>query len=167
MLTVRAVFGYSFATWRFHRRGEAILGGEDIGWMRDTTAAALMSHDMKTIPAATPIGEVCSLFPLGSVKWVAVVGGNGAFMGLADIALVHAARLEGTAGDHIVHADAWIDGNETIGGVLAAFEAREIEILVVTGDSSKVLGYVTEAFALRRYRQELDRRRDEIFGNGM
>ena len=30
VLTVRQVFGYSFAIWRFHLRGEAILGGEDI-----------------------------------------------------------------------------------------------------------------------------------------
>jgi len=29
-----------------------------------------------------------------------------------------------------------------------------------------VRGYITEAYALRRYREELDRRQNEIFGNG-
>ena len=33
-LTVRRTFGYSFATWRFHLRGEAIRSAVDIGWMR-------------------------------------------------------------------------------------------------------------------------------------
>ncbi len=33
----REVFGYSFATWRFHLRGETIRSAADIGWMRDLT----------------------------------------------------------------------------------------------------------------------------------
>jgi chloride channel protein, CIC family len=49
-----AVFCYSFSTWRFHLRGEAIPGGEDAGWMHDTTAAALMRRTMKTIQCGTP-----------------------------------------------------------------------------------------------------------------
>ncbi len=167
MLTVRAVFGYSFATWRFHLRGEAILGGEDVGWMHDTTAAALMRRDMKTVPATACVDEVCARFPLGAVKWVAVVDSGGAFLGLADIAVLHAAAGSGeVAGSYIEQGDASINGDETIASVLSAFETRETEILVVTGSSGKVLGYVTEAFALRRYRQELDRRQHEIFGNG-
>ena len=44
-LTVRQAFGYSFATWRFHLRGEAFLGGEDVGWARQTTARDLMRRD--------------------------------------------------------------------------------------------------------------------------
>ena len=33
----REAFGYSFATWRFHLRGESIRSAADIGWMRDLT----------------------------------------------------------------------------------------------------------------------------------
>jgi CIC family chloride channel protein len=36
-LTVRRTFGYSFATWRFHLRGEVIRSAVDIGWMRTLT----------------------------------------------------------------------------------------------------------------------------------
>jgi len=36
-LIVRRLFGYSFATWRFHLRGEAIRSAHDIGWLRDLT----------------------------------------------------------------------------------------------------------------------------------
>src|SRR5262245_55724997 len=31
----RELFGYSFATWRFHLRGETIRGAGDVGWIRD------------------------------------------------------------------------------------------------------------------------------------
>jgi len=36
----RELFGYSFATWRFHLRGETIRSAADIGWLRDLTSAA-------------------------------------------------------------------------------------------------------------------------------
>ena len=33
----RELFGYSFATWRFHLRGETIRSAADVGWIRDLT----------------------------------------------------------------------------------------------------------------------------------
>ena len=39
-------FGYSFATWRLHVRGESIRSAQDVGWMRDLTAGRLMRTDM-------------------------------------------------------------------------------------------------------------------------
>src|SRR5439155_638561 len=33
----RETFGYSFATWRFHLRGETIRSAADVGWLRDLT----------------------------------------------------------------------------------------------------------------------------------
>ena len=165
-LTVRTVFGYSFATWRFHLRGEAILGGGDVGWVRDTTAAKLMRRDLKTVLASAKIREMRAFHPLGSVKIVAAVDEDGEFMGLADVARLHAADdPEGTIRDHIAHEDAAIGGNMTIDHVLSEFEARETEILVVVDEARHVRGYITEAYALRRYREELDRRQQEIFGN--
>jgi CIC family chloride channel protein len=85
-LTVRQVFGYSFATWRFHLRGEAILGGEDVGWARQTTARDLMRRDLTIAPVAMQLSEFRSQFPLGSTKFVAVIDQAGAFVGLADVA---------------------------------------------------------------------------------
>ena len=37
----REAFGYSFATWRFHLRGETIRSAADIGWMRDLTVGKM------------------------------------------------------------------------------------------------------------------------------
>src|SRR5581483_11924782 len=54
-LTVRRTFGYSFATWRFHLRGEAIRSAVDIGWMRNLTVGRMMRRDIRTIRGDTTI----------------------------------------------------------------------------------------------------------------
>ena len=50
-LIVRELFGYSFATWRFHLRGEVIRGPQDVGWVRQLSATTLMRSDFETAPA--------------------------------------------------------------------------------------------------------------------
>ena len=45
----RELFGYSFATWRFHLRGETIRSAADVGWMRDLTVGKMMRHDVRTV----------------------------------------------------------------------------------------------------------------------
>ena len=51
MQMTREFFGYSFATWRFHLRGETIRSGADIGWIRDLTVGQMMRSDVRTAPA--------------------------------------------------------------------------------------------------------------------
>lgn len=53
-LTVRKTFGYSFATWRFHLRGESIRSAHDIGWIRNLTVGRMMRTDVRT----TTLGAV-------------------------------------------------------------------------------------------------------------
>ena len=48
-LTVRRTFGYSFATWRFHLRGEAIRSAVDIGWMRNLTVGRMMRREVRSL----------------------------------------------------------------------------------------------------------------------
>lgn len=50
-LTVRRSFGYTFATWRFHLRGENIRSGVDIGWLRALTVAHMMRTETDSLPA--------------------------------------------------------------------------------------------------------------------
>ncbi|HWS06223.1 MAG TPA: chloride channel protein, partial [Xanthobacteraceae bacterium] len=49
----REGFGYSFATWRFHLRGETIRSAADVGWMRDLTVGSMMREDVQTVHAST------------------------------------------------------------------------------------------------------------------
>ena len=46
-LLVRELFGYSFATWRFHLRGEVIRGPQDVGWVQQLSANSLMRGDFE------------------------------------------------------------------------------------------------------------------------
>jgi CIC family chloride channel protein len=173
-LTVRQVFGYSFATWRFHLRGEAILSGEDIGWVRQTTARNLMRRDIPVVLATMQLCDFRARFPIGATKYVASVDGEGAFVGLVDVASVHAetAAQNGTADEltleHVViQKDSWVEAQTRFDRLMPLFEARETELLVVVDNKTtkRVLGLITEAFALRRYRQELEARQQEMFGS--
>ena len=47
----RELFGYSFATWRLHLRGETIRSAADVGWIRDLTVRRLMRPDVATVNA--------------------------------------------------------------------------------------------------------------------
>jgi CIC family chloride channel protein len=174
VLTVRQVFGYSFATWRFHLRGEAILGGEDVGWVRQTTARDLMRHDLTVVPVTTRLSDFRAQFPLGSRKFVAAVDSAGAFVGLIDVASLHAEPAiqvtdlkEKTLEHSLVHRASWVEAGTRFDRLVPLFERQETELLVVVDDPNRrrPIGLISEAFALRRYRQELEARQREIFGS--
>src|SRR5262250_1517405 len=62
----RETFGYSFATWRFHLRGETIRSAADVGWLRDLTVRRMMRPDVRTVPSHTTVARFRMVFPLGS-----------------------------------------------------------------------------------------------------
>ncbi len=69
-LTARRLFGFSFATWRFHLRGEAIRSAHDVGWIRNLTVGRLMRRDVRTVRADTNLAAFRRQFPLGSATRV-------------------------------------------------------------------------------------------------
>ena len=93
----REVFGYSFATWRFHLRGETIRSAADIGWMRDLTVGRMMRQDVQTVHAATTVAAFREAFPLGSAAYVVAVDEADRYVGLVLVADAHAA--EAAAGE--------------------------------------------------------------------
>jgi chloride channel protein, CIC family len=54
----------------------------------------------------------------------------------------------------------------TVKDAITLFEQAESDALAVVDspDSRRVIGLLTEAYALRRYSEELDRRRKELSG---
>lgn len=90
---------------------------------------------------------------------------GGRYAGQVDMAQVHAPGVggEGTAGRTVgamaVAADGVLLGNDDAQTAFHRFCAAEMETLPVLSDreSRRVIGYVTEAFLLRRYSQELER----------
>ena len=168
---VRLSFGYSFSTWRFHQRGLGIRSPHDVGWLADLTAGRLMRADPKTVPETMPIDAVREKYPLGSAKRVFVVSETGAFTGTLDVAAVHDAEPgeapeRRIAGDFASDPDLFLLPFENVRTALTRFEEKEVEVLPVlaSGSDRSVVGYLTEQYALRRYNQELERRRTAELG---
>jgi chloride channel protein, CIC family len=166
----REVFGYSFATWRFHLRGETIRSAADIGWLRDLTVGRMMRVDVKTVLSEMTVGAFREAFPPGSTGQVVVVDGEGRYVGLVMVAEAHAAELPDDAFVFQIlrHQDDLLLPSLTVQEAVTAFDKAESEVLAVVDapSSRRVLGTLSEAHALRRYLAELELRRREYIGSG-
>src|SRR5439155_2352453 len=94
----RELFGYSFATWRLHLRGETIRSAADVGWIRDLTVRRLMRSDVATVDARIGIEDFRAKFPLGSKTQVVAVDATGRYVGLAVGAEAHAPEIDAARG---------------------------------------------------------------------
>ncbi len=165
-LIVRELFGYSFATWRFHLRGETIRGPHDIGWMRELSVKTLMRPDVRTAAHDLSLREARLKFPLGSIKHVAAVDGAGRYAGLVMLDDLHTAPLD-RGGDPLAtlcrFADRVLLPWMTVREALDLFEKSEADALVVVDHEAtrRIVGTMTEAHALRRYGEELERQQPD------
>jgi CIC family chloride channel protein len=161
---VRHWFGYSFATWRFHLRGLKIRSPEDVGWLAELKIGPMMRRDPAVVAADQPVAVLLQRYPPGSTKQVFVVDGAGRLVGAIDPAA--AARPESGDKDPVV-ADlvqrplVFLLPGDDLRAALTRFSRAAQESLPVVDDPEQrhIVGYVSEAFALRRYAQELERRR--------
>jgi chloride channel protein, CIC family len=164
----RELFGYSFATWRLHLRGETIRSAADVGWIRDLTVRRLMRSDVTTVDANMPIEEFRSKFPLGSKTWVVGVDAAGRYVGLALVADAHTPDLEAPNGliDILHYRDVVLHPVMNIQEAIAVFDAAEAEQLaVVEADGEqRPIGVLSEAHAVKRYAEESEQRRREAVG---
>jgi len=165
----RELFGYSFATWRLHLRGETIRSAADVGWIRDLTVRRLMRPDVATVNADMPIAEFRSKFPLGSKTQMVAVDNAGHYAGLVLVAEAHAPDLDTTkALRGILHYQRVVlHPGMNIREAIGVFDAAEAESLAVVeaGEEHRPIGILTEAHAMRRYAEESERRRREVVGD--
>ncbi len=171
-LTTRLTFGYSFATWRFHLRGVSIRGGYDVGWVQELTAGKLMRTDVHLAPMGMSVAAFRAQYPLGGVKRVFLVDAENRYRGIIAAADVHNPDLDGDASARAIddlraEEDQFLLPYQTIRVALNRFVSAEAETLAVLSDSTqrRVVGFVTEGYALRRYNQELERVRAEELGD--
>jgi CIC family chloride channel protein len=165
----RELFGYSFATWRLHLRGESIRSAADVGWLRDLTVARLMRTDVVTVNADLGIEQFRIKFPLGSKTQVIAVDAEGHYAGLALVAEAHAPDLVATSivADILHHRDAVLHPVMNIQEAIAVFDDAEAESLAVieAGGERRPVGILTEAHAMRRYAEESERWRRDALGD--
>jgi CIC family chloride channel protein len=168
MQVTREFFGYSFATWRFHLRGETIRSAADVGWIRDLSVAQMMRSDVRTSPVETPISAFREAFPLGSTNQVVAVDEDDRYAGMVIVAEAHAADLGATNSvrDILHHADHMLLPQMTVQEAISAFDRFEAEALVVVDslERRQVVGLLSEAHALRRYSDASERQRRELLG---
>jgi len=164
----REVFGYSFATWRFHLRGETIRSAADIGWMRDLTVARMMRQDVQTVHASTNVASFREAFPLGSAAYAVAVDEADRYVGLVHVADLYGTDIEPDKAlkDYLHYGDEMLLPGMAVKEAVLAFDRAEAEALAVVDSylDRRVIGVLTEAYALRRYSAALERRRQEMFG---
>ena len=171
-LMVRETFGYSFSTWRLHLRGETIRSAIDVGWMRSLTVGRMMRRDPGVIRGETTLAELRRRHPLGATQRLVAVDDDGRYVGIVLTADAYASadnpELDAgrTAADIARWKDSPLTPDMNVRDAMRVFDATESEALAVVEDpqSRKLLGLLTEGYALRRYADELDKARRGLAG---
>lgn len=168
MQVTRELFGYSFATWRFHLRGETIRGGADVGWIRDLTVAQMMRADVRTTSTETPLPVFREKFPLGSTNQVLAVDEDGRYAGMVMVAEAHSSEIPAVTPlkDLLRHKGEMLLQQMTAQEAIKAFEKFEAEALPVVDslERAQVVGMLSEAHALRRFSDASERQRRALTG---
>ncbi|HVL20343.1 MAG TPA: chloride channel protein [Amaricoccus sp.] len=164
----RELFGYSFATWRFHLRGETIRSAADVGWIRDLTVGRMMRPDLKTVARDTSLERFRELFPLGSATRVVALDRDDRYAGMVIVADAHGVtdpEIRGIA-PILRLASTVLRPAMNIREAALLFDRAEAEALAVVDGQNRPVGLLTEAYVLRRYADESERRRREMLGEG-
>src|SRR5215471_9954939 len=168
---VRFMFGHSFSTWRLHLRGETIRSANDVGWLRNLTVERMMRTDVGKVPSTTTIAACRREFALGSRQAIVVVNNSDDYSGLVLLPDLYSGELDGIADDIQVvelakYTDIVLLPEMNIKTAMKLFDDAEAEVLAVleSADSRKVIGFLTESFARRRYVEEIDQATRGVLG---
>jgi chloride channel protein, CIC family len=165
-VTVRRTFGYSFSTWRFHLRGEAIRSAVDIGWMRSLTVGRMMSKEFRTVPRDSSVGALRRQFALGAIQRLVAVDEQNRYAGMILVQDLHSVSDVSRPYELLHQQRDVLLPQMTIKEAIEAFEKAESDALAVVDNlgDRHVIGVLTEQFALRRYSEQLDRQRRVLSG---
>jgi CIC family chloride channel protein len=161
---VRHWFGYSFATWRFHLRGLSIRSPEDVGWINELLVGPMMRRDPAVIAAELPVAELRHRFPAGSTRQVFVVDERGGLCGIIDTGepgLTNGDEASRSVREFVSQPATFLLPGDNLRAALDRFSQSAQETLPVIDNTKdrRILGYLSEAYALRRYAHELERHR--------
>ena len=127
----------------------------------------MMRPDVRPVSAGTTLTVFRRQYPLGSATRVIALDDAGRYAGIVWVADAHATEEEvPTVGDMLHHTSAVLTPQMTVKEAATLFETAEADALAVVDgpDTLKVLGLLTEQYALRRYSEELERRRRDLSG---
>jgi CIC family chloride channel protein len=131
-----------------------------------------MRRDVVTVPTTMKLRDLRELFPVGGAKYAFAIDEEGRFAGVIDTQEANGADLDArvdevTAGDLARGAAHFLTPDQPVRLALDLFLGAEAEVLAVVSDPihRHPIGYLTEAYALRRYNRELEQRRQEEYGD--
>ncbi|MFC7542363.1 hypothetical protein ACFQU2_26775 [Siccirubricoccus deserti] len=125
-----------------------------------------MRRDVAQVPQDIDLASFRRAFPLGATARVVAVDAAGCYAGLVSVPEVHAAPPEVTCLAPLLHHR----GTVLLPGMnardaMAAFGLAEADALAVVEPAShRPVGLLTEAHLLRRYGEEVQKRRREESG---
>ncbi|MDE2377720.1 chloride channel protein [Bradyrhizobium sp.] len=170
-ISVRFMFGHSFSTWRLHLRGETIRSANDVGWLRNLTVERMMRSDAGKVPSTTTIAATRNEFLLGSRPGIVIVNNADEYVGLVMLPDLYSNDLDTIADDiQVIELARFTDivllPEMNVKTAMAVFDEAEAEMLAVveSADSRKVIGFLTESFARRRYVEEIDKATRGVLG---
>jgi CIC family chloride channel protein len=168
---VRFMFGHSFSTWRLHLRGETIRSANDVGWLRNLTVERMMRTDVGKVPTTTTIAACRREFLLGSRPAVVVVNNSDDYCGLVLLPELFSGELDSIADEIQVvelarYTDVSLLPEMNVKTAMKIFDDAEAEVLAVLDSESsrKVIGFLTESYARRRYVEEIDQATRGVLG---
>ncbi len=168
---VRFMFGHSFSTWRLHLRGETIRSANDVGWLRNLTVERMMRPDVGKVPTTTTIAACRHEFVLGSRQAIVVVNNTDDYCGLVMMPELFSGELDGIADEiQVVELAKFMDvtllPEMNVKTAMKIFDDAEAEVLAVleSAESRKVIGFLSESFARRRYVEEIDQATKGVLG---
>src|SRR5215475_1500152 len=168
---VRFMFGHSFSTWRLHLRGETIRSANDVGWLRNLTVERMMRTDVGKVPSTTTIAACRREFLLGSRPAIIVVNNSDDYCGLVLLPELFSGELDSIADEiQVVElarcTDVSLLPEMNVKTAMKIFDDAEAEVLAVleSQNSRKVIGYLSESYAQRRYVEEIDQATRGVLG---
>jgi CIC family chloride channel protein len=128
----------------------------------------MMRREVRTVRTDMPLSSFKRDYPLGATTQVVVVDDAERYKGLVLVSEAHAAAEEGNpkVGSILHDCGVALVPQMTIKEAVEQFEAAESDALAVVDsrETGRVIGLLTEQYALRRYSDELDKRRRELSG---
>jgi chloride channel protein, CIC family len=168
---VRFMFGHSFSTWRLHLRGETIRSANDVGWLRNLTVERMMRSDVGKVPTTTTIAACRREFVLGSRPAIVAVNNSDEYCGMVLLPELFSGELDSIADEiQVIELARFTDiallPEMNVKTAMKIFDDAEAEVLAVleSEDSHKVIGFLTESFARRRYVEEIDQATRGVLG---
>jgi CIC family chloride channel protein len=125
----------------------------------------MMRTDPGTIAASASLEEFRRRFPLGSTQRVIALDDERHYAGIVPTSAVYTDEDgEGLVSELAILGGDWLAPDMSIKEIMGVFDRTGADELAVLDPNRTLLGVLTEAYATRRYAEELEKNRRDLVG---